>query len=177
MNRGVFLDRDGVLNEAPVVGGVPRAPATLAEMKLLADAEPACARLRNEGFLLICITNQVEISRGGASSAEVEAINDRLIEVLGLQEVVVCPHDDEDNCVCRKPKPGMILEAARRHEVDLSRSFTVGDRWRDIEAGRNAGTKTVFVDRDYEERLTVVPDVTVAGLEEASQWIMQQQPQ
>ncbi len=176
MNRGVFLDRDGVLNRATVRDGVPRAAATLDELEILDDARSGCATLRDAGFLLICVTNQAEISRGGIRARDVEAIHAKLASELGLDEVVVCPHDDGDDCPCRKPRPGMIVAAALRHEIDLSRSFTVGDRWRDVEAGRNAGTQTVFVDRDYDESLTVAPDAVVSGLEEASQWIIQHPP-
>jgi D-glycero-D-manno-heptose 1,7-bisphosphate phosphatase len=174
VNRAVFLDRDGVLNEAPVVDGIPRAATTLADLRILPDARPGCERLRETGFLLICVTNQPEIARGTLDPAAVEEINAALAALLGLDEVIVCPHDDDDACECRKPSPGMTLEAARRHGIDLTASFTVGDRWRDVEAGHRAGTRTVFVDRHYDEPLTVAPDATVAGLEEASEWIVEQ---
>jgi D-glycero-D-manno-heptose 1,7-bisphosphate phosphatase len=170
----VFLDRDGVLNEAPVVDGVPRAPSHPEDLRILADAPAGCAALRDAGFLLVGVTNQPEIARGRVRAQDVARINDRLAAELGLTEIAVCPHDDADNCGCRKPKPGLTLQAAERHGIDLSRSFTVGDRWRDVEAGRNAGTRTVFVDRDYDEPLTVSPDATVGGLQEASEWIVQQ---
>jgi D-glycero-D-manno-heptose 1,7-bisphosphate phosphatase len=174
VRRAVFLDRDGVLIRAPVVDGVPRAVATLAEVEILDDARPGCERLRAAGFVLVCVTNQPEIARGGVDPAEVERINSHLAAELGLDDVVVCPHDDADGCDCRKPKPGMTLRAARRHGIDLVSSFTVGDRWRDVEAGRNAGTATVFVDRHYDEPLPNPPDAVVGGLEEASEWILRQ---
>ena len=172
MSAAVVLDRDGVLNRARVVDGVPRAAATVDELEILDEAREGCRVLRDAGFLLICVTNQPEISRGGVDPAQVEAINERLTAELALDEVVVCPHDDADGCDCRKPKPGMILDAAERHGIDLDRSFTVGDRWRDVEAGRAAGTRVVFVDHGYDEALRSEPEARVADLAEAAAWIV-----
>ena len=172
MRPAVFLDRDGVLNRAHVVDGTPRAAAKVDQLEILEEAREGCRVLREAGFLLICVTNQPEIARGGVDPAQVAAINELLAEELELDEVVVCPHDDADDCDCRKPKPGMILDAAERHGVDLERSFTVGDRWRDVEAGRAAGTRVVFVDHGYDEALRSEPEVRVADLAEAAQWIV-----
>ena len=152
--------------------GCPRAAESLADLEILDDAPAGCRGLREAGFLLICVTNQPEIARGGLGREDVDAINARLAELLGLDEVIVCPHDGPDDCECRKPKPGMTLDAARRHDIDLAASYTVGDRWRDVEAGRRAGTTTVFIDRGYNERLTVEPDAVFGGLGEASEWIV-----
>ena len=172
MRTAVFLDRDGVLNRARVVDGVPRAAATVEELEILEEAREGCEALRKAGFMLICVTNQPEIARGGVDPGQVGAINETLARELGLDEVVVCPHDDADDCDCRKPKPGMILDAASRHDIDLTRSFTVGDRWRDVEAGRAAGTRVVFVDHGYSEALRSAPDVVVRDLAEAAAWIV-----
>ena len=174
MNSAVFLDRDGVLTEARVLDGVPQSPRLASELVILPEAGPACRALAAAGLKLICITNQPEIARKNLDPAELEAMNEILQRELGLDEVVVCPHDDADGCDCRKPRPGMILEAARRHDIDLPSSFTVGDRWRDVDAGRAAGTVTVFVERGYDESLRERPDVTVGGIQEASEWIIEQ---
>src|SRR5262245_66510962 len=122
--------------------------------------------------MLICVTNQPEIARGGVDPAQVEAINERLAAELELDEVVVCPHDDADGCDCRKPRPGMILDAAARLGLALDRSVMVGDRWRDIAAGRAAGVCTIFVDHNYDERRPVGHDLTVRGLHEAVSFIV-----
>ena len=172
MRAAAFLDRDGVLNRAPVVDGVPRAAASLDDLEILDDAAAGCEALRDAGFLLICVTNQPEIGRGGIRREDVDAINAKLAETLRLDEVIVCPHDDGDDCECRKPRPGMTLDAARRHGIDLAASYTVGDRWRDIEAGHSAGTTTVFIDRGYDEPLTLAPDAAFGGLGAASEWIV-----
>ena len=148
----VFLDRDGVLT-APLLtpDGKPSSPALASEMEILPEAGPACRALAEAGFLRICVTNQPEIARGNLDPAELEQMNSILKRELDLDEVIFCPHDDADDCPCRKPKPGMILDAAERHGVDLLDSYTIGDRWRDIDAGNAAGTCAVFIDRGYDE--------------------------
>jgi len=168
----VFLDRDGVLNEPVVVDGRPRPPETLAQLVVAAGAERACRTLKRAGALLIVVTNQPDIARGTAERAAVDAINDALRRRLGLDDVLVCPHDDADRCACRKPLPGMLEEAGRRWRVDLAASVMVGDRWRDIEAGRAAGCATVLVERGYSERAAAGADLTVRTLSEAVPWIL-----
>jgi transaldolase len=163
----VFLDRDGVLTEAMTVEGRPHPLPPEAGVKLQPGAAAACRRLREAGLLLICVTNQPDIARGTVSAAAVSAVNAELATLLELDAVMVCPHDDGDGCDCRKPLPGLLLRAARSLHVDLSRSVMVGDRWRDVEAGRNAGTATIFVDNRYDERRPGGPDATAASLLDA----------
>jgi D-glycero-D-manno-heptose 1,7-bisphosphate phosphatase len=162
--RAVFLDRDGVLNVAPVVNGLPMSPATVAELQLLPCVADACARLKQAGFLLVVVTNQPDIGRGKTSQAAVDAINDVLKAELGLDAVYFCPHSDEDRCDCRKPKPGLLTKAARHWGINLARSFMVGDRWRDVEAGQAAGCRTVFIEYGYRERAPQHPDRVAASL-------------
>ena len=125
------------------------------------------------GLLLIVVTNQPDVARGTQTKATVEALNRELSSRLPLHEIRVCVHDDADECDCRKPAPGMLLDAAREHGIDLQGSFMVGDRWRDVEAGRRAGCKTVFVDSGYSERSPEAPDLTVRTLGEALPWILE----
>jgi D-glycero-D-manno-heptose 1,7-bisphosphate phosphatase len=172
VTAAVFLDRDGTLNASVVRDGRPYPPATPAEMTLLDGAAEACAELSAAGLPLIVVTNQPDIARGTTDRATVDAINARLADLVRIDEIVVCPHDDADRCACRKPKPGMLLEAAQRRGIDLARSVTVGDRWRDVEAGRSAGTHSVFIDQGYDERRPEHPDLTVAALKESVQWIL-----
>jgi len=174
LTSAVFLDRDGVLTEAAVLDGVPQSPRQASELVILPEAGPACRELAEAGLKLICVTNQPEIARKNLEPAELTAMNEILQRELRLDEVVVCPHEDADGCACRKPLPGMILDAARRHGIDLAGSFTVGDRWRDIDAGRAAGTLTIFIDRGYDEPLGERADVTVGGIQEATAWIIEQ---
>ena len=175
--KAVFFDRDGVLTAAVVTAdGKPSSPAVASKMEIVPEAAPACEMLAAAGFLRICVTNQPEIARGHLEAAELDEMNRILESELGLDAVIDCRHDDAENCECRKPKPGMILDAARRFDIDLGASFTIGDRWRDIDAGNNAGTRTIHIERGYEEGLRSAPDVTVADVEEAARWIIERAP-
>jgi D-glycero-D-manno-heptose 1,7-bisphosphate phosphatase len=171
-SRAVFLDRDGVLVRALDGEGAPRSARTLEELEVLPDVAEACALLKQAGFVLVVVTNQPEIARGTLSAEAVERQNDVLRSALPLDEIVVCPHDDADGCDCRKPKAGMLIGAAERRGLDLRSSFMVGDRWRDVEAGRRAGCRVVFVDRAHEEGAGAEPDAVVSSLGGAARWIL-----
>jgi transaldolase len=168
----VFVDRDGVLVESGVDGGVPQPVATVDDLRILPGVMEACKRIRASGLKLICVTNQPDVSRGTVALADVEAVNSRLADVLALDGVLVCPHDDGDACTCRKPVPGMLHEAASRWSIDLSSSVMVGDRWNDVEAGRRAGCYTVFIDRGYAERRPDNPDAVAPDLVSAVSLIL-----
>ena len=170
--RAVFLDRDGVLNEPVVVNGRPLPPSSVADVVLTRGVERACEALRRAGFLLIVVTNQPDIARGTRDRGAVDAINEELRQRLRLDDVLVCPHDDGDGCGCRKPRPGLLMDAGARWHIGLGCSVMVGDRWRDIEAGRAAGCRTVLVARDYRERPAVGADLVVHSLEDAVPWIV-----
>jgi len=173
--RAVFLDRDGVLNRAIIRAGKPYPPSSLAELEVLPDASAALMQLKRAGLALIVVTNQPDVSRGTQTVAAVEAMHSHLRNVLPLDDILVCYHDDHDGCNCRKPQPGLLLEAARRYDVQLASSFMVGDRWRDIDAGLNAGVRTVLIDFGYGERQpTRPPAARVASLSEAAEWIIRQ---
>jgi len=152
MRRAVFLDRDGVINEAVVRNRKPFPPATKSEVKITEGFESVLQQIDAAGFLIIGITNQPDVARGTQTRAAVEEINQYLLEMLPIKIILVCYHDEKDACECRKPKPGLILEAAKLFEIDLATSFMVGDRWKDIEAGKNAGCKTIFVNYFYNEK-------------------------
>src|SRR6266849_691575 len=169
----VFLDRDGVLNRALVYEGKPFPPRTLAQLEILPGVSEACAELRRAGFRLIAVTNQPDLSRGTQTREAVDAINLAVQRELELDDVRVCPHDEADRCGCRKPAPGLLVEAARDWGIDLGTSVMVGDRWRDVESGRRAGCKTVFIDHGYSERRPDSPDLTVASLQDAVSWILE----
>jgi D-glycero-D-manno-heptose 1,7-bisphosphate phosphatase len=172
VKAAVFLDRDGVLVRARVVAGLPYSIRDADDLELETGAADACRALRAAGFVLVCVTNQPDVARGTLTRAAVDRIHERLLEILPLDEIVVCPHDDSDGCKCRKPQPGMLLDAASRLGIDLETSFMVGDRWRDIEAGRRAGCTTVFLDREYSEAVPEHPDVAVRDLGGARAWIL-----
>ena len=170
--RAVFLDRDGVLNRAFVRDGVTHPPASLAEFELLPGVPEAVRRLVAAGFVLVVVTNQPDVARGTQTRAGVEALNDLVRSALPVLEVLTCCHDNADGCACRKPKPGLLLEAARRWGLDLGRSFMVGDRWSDVAAGAAAGCRTVLVETPYSGRHRCAPDHVTADLAGAADWII-----
>lgn len=171
--RAVFLDRDGVLNEAIVRDGKPYPPAGIHQLKLVPGAAPALQRLKRASFLLIVVTNQPDVARGTETRQGVESLHAAIAAALPLDAFYVCWHDDRDNCECRKPKPGLLLEAASKYAIDLGRSFLIGDRWRDIDAGSASGCRTVHIDRGYSERSPQSPpDCRAASLTEAVDWII-----
>ena len=172
MKRAVFLDRDGVLNRAYLVDGVPHPPRVAADLEILPGVVSATTQLKAAGFVLIVVTNQPDIARGTTTAVEVEAIHQRLRAQVPLDDVRVCPHDDADGCGCRKPAPGLLLGAARDHGIDLGSSVMVGDRWRDVEAGVRAGARTVYVKAGYRERAPAAYDLAVTSLLEATPWIL-----
>ena len=147
----VILDRDGVINRAIVREGIPYPPIDAKETEILPGVVSSLTLLKTAGFLLIVVSNQPDVARGTTTRKAVEAINAKLANRLPLFDFRVCYHDNRDRCECRKPKPGMILAAALDYKIDLSQSFMVGDRWRDIEAGKRSGCKTVFIDYSYNE--------------------------
>jgi len=166
--RAVFLDRDGVINRALVRSGKPYPPANLFELEMLPRVSEALKKLKSAGFELIVVSNQPDVARGTTSRAEVEAINACLGRILPIDEFRICYHDGGDGCLCRKPAPGMLLDASRERGLDLAESFMVGDRWRDIEAGRRAGCKTFFLDYGYDEKRPEAYDYCVRSLWEAA---------
>jgi len=170
--RAVFLDRDGVLNRALRRGGRVSPPLCPEELELLPGVAPALARLRAAGFLLIVATNQPDVARGRQRREVIDAMHASLREQLVLDEIRACYHDDGDGCDCRKPQPGMLREAARAWGIDLASSYMVGDRWRDIEAGRRAGCRTVLVDGAPEEVEGCRPDHRAADLGRAAELIL-----
>jgi len=170
--RAIFLDRDGVVVAPLVRDGLPYPPACLADLEILPGVREALLRLRDAGFRLVLVTNQPDIARGTQRREVVDQINRQLVSELPLDDVRVCPHDDADRCRCRKPEPGMIEDASAEGRIDLAASYMIGDRWRDVEAGRRAGCRTVFIDRGYAEPAAIEPDLTVGSLPEAADWIL-----
>ncbi len=169
---GVFLDRDGVVNRAAVVDGHPFPPASVGELEILPGVVDACAQFRRAGLAVIVVTNQPDVARGSTTRSSIEAINDALCARVPVDELVVCFHDDADACGCRKPAPGLLVEAAQRWSIALNESVMVGDRWSDVRAGHEAGCATIWVDNGYDERRPDEQDLTVANLADAVPWIL-----
>lgn len=172
MRRAVFVDRDGVLNHAPIRDGRPHSPSSVDEVEVLPGVPEACEHLRRHGFLLIVVTNQPNVARGVQRRETIEEIHRFLRIRVPLDDIMVCYHDDADACDCRKPKPGMVLAAARDFDIDLGQSFVIGDRWIDIAAGRRAGCRTIFIDHEYAEARPTGMDFKTYSLPLAAEWIL-----
>jgi D-glycero-D-manno-heptose 1,7-bisphosphate phosphatase len=172
MRRAVFLDRDGVLNRVILQNGRPSAPTRLEEFEIEPEARAVLPALRAAGFLLIVVTNQPDVGRGRVPREVVETMHRWLHAALPLDDIKVCWEADGPANTTYKPKPGLLLEAAREHGIDLVRSFMVGDRWRDVGAGRAAGCFTVFIDRRYAEPPADAPDAVCADLAGAAAIIL-----
>ena len=170
MQPTVFLDRDGVLNRAAVRDGKPHSPASVDELAILPDAPDALRRLARAGYRLVVVTNQPDVAGGRQRREVVEAINEALAAALPIDEIRVCYHDDRDGCTCRKPAPGLLLQTPG---TDLARSVIIGDRWRDITAGRRAGLgAAVWIDRGYNEPAPDDASIRVTSLSDAADWIL-----
>lgn len=171
--RAVFLDRDGVINRAFVFSGVPTPPRTLEDVEILPGVRESIASLYLHSFEVVIVSNQPDAARGLVSRESIAEINEFLKDELGVFHFYVCFHDDADNCSCRKPKPGLILEAARNLSINLSLSYMVGDRWRDILAGQKAGCDCFFIDYKYIEKRPSPPFTGVSSLHEATRIILE----
>ena len=146
MRRAVFLDRDGVVNKS-----VPRlhthygSPRHFNELVLMPGVREAIDLIKEMNFLIVVVTNQPEVARGLLAADELDAMHSYISRALPIDDIFVCPHDDEAGCECRKPKPGMLLVAAEKWDIDLSRSFLVGDRPTDMGAAHAVGAQGILV--------------------------------
>ena len=174
MRRAVFLDRDGVVNRAVVRAGKPYPPASPAELEILPGVETGLPQLKVAGFHLIVVTNQPDVARGTQTREQVETLHAALQAQLPIDEFRVCYHDDADHCTCRKPKPGLLVDAAREHGIDLTASYLIGDRWRDVAAGQVVGCTCLFIDYGYAETQPAQPFVRSTSVGAAVEWILAQ---
>lgn len=171
--RAVFLDRDGVVNHTCDRDGISVPPPNVESVRLIDGVIDACAQLRRAGLLLIIVTNQPDIARGTQLQHVVDAINHRVATAISADDTFCCPHDTADGCFCRKPQPGMVLEAAARWNIDLRQSAMVGDRPTDIQAGIHAGCMTVLVGMSTPKREDSTPDARFPNLYAATPWLIQ----
>ncbi len=169
----VFLDRDGVINQAVVRNGKPFPPERLEDFILLPGVVKGCERLKAAGYALVVATNQPDVGRGAQSRDLIEAMHQRMCRWLPIDRVEACYDPGRGvPSAFRKPAAGMLLAAAEVLEIDLRRSWMIGDRWRDIECGKAGGCRTVFIDYGYDEQLVSPPDFTVADFTAAVKVIL-----
>ena len=161
--RALFLDRDGVINEPPQHGA--RYITSPDQLRLMTGVAEGIERFRQRGYMPVVVTNQRCVALGLVSQITLDQIHERLRELLRAQgtdvdDIFVCPHDDRDLCECRKPKPGLLHQAASRHGIDLSQSILIGNSERDIAAGQSAGCRTIFLGRSVGDDWKHAPDIT-----------------
>ena len=174
MRSAVFFDRDGVLNQLVERDAGLASPRSAADFRLVPEAADVVSRLRAAGLGIFVVTNQPDVARGHLSEAELEEMHAQLRDRLAPDDIAVCPHDDRDRCLCRKPLPGMLYALSSRWSVDLTASVVVGDSWRDVEAGRRAGCRTVLLARPSLLPAPVPSGATaiVETLNDAAEWVL-----
>tara|TARA_B110000238_G_scaffold134440_1_gene144830 strand:+ start:842 stop:1363 length:522 start_codon:yes stop_codon:yes gene_type:complete len=168
--KAVFLDRDGVLNRPNVIDGKPYAPKKVKDFIIYSEVYEVLNNLKNNLYKLIVVTNQKDVGRGITSMKVLNTMHNKLKSFLPIDDIKVCICIDE--CDCYKPNPGMILEAQKEWNIDIEKSYIIGDSWRDIGAGINAGCKTILIDRKYNMPMVYKPDYIVNSLKEAESKIL-----
>jgi len=171
VNRAVFLDRDGVINQVIMRNGEPRSPRTREEFVLNEDAADVVQLLKSRGYVAIVVTNQPDIARGKLRHEDLDWMLDQVRQRCRVDDILVCPHDDGDACSCRKPLPGMILNGARKRGIDLGQSFMIGDTSKDRDAALAAGCRFILIDAPYNQNVEC--DLRVAGLRDAGRLILE----
>ncbi len=149
MNKAVFLDRDGVINKVIIKDGKAYSPRRFGEFEFMENVAEQIKKIKAAGYYIIVVTNQPDIARGEMDISDLNEMTETIKANLSVDEISICPHDDADNCTCRKPKPGMLVDAAEKYEIDLNASFLIGDGWKDMEAAKNAGCKGILMDAFY----------------------------
>jgi len=170
MNKCVFWDRDGTINEVRIVDGKSQPPDCVEHLRLIFGIRQLMDRICKMGYLNIVVTNQPDIERKKTTAEEVEKINKAILEFLPLDDLYMCPHDG-NWCYCRKPKAGMLLMAKEKYNIDLKNSWMIGDRYKDIEAGKSAGCKTILITNEFRSLIPCTPDYIVKSINEIEEII------
>ena len=166
MEKAIFLDRDGVINRSIIRQGKPYPPQSMGEFEWVDDIHETLETLKKSDYILTVFTNQPDVARGRQSKRQVESFHHYIRASLPIDQIYTCFHDNGDHCECRKPKPGMIYRAQADWQIDLGQSYVVGDRWRDIDAGNEAGCQTIWIDYGYEEALRSSPRFKVQQIKQ-----------
>lgn len=175
LKPAIFLDRDGVLNTSIIKDSKSYAPRRLEDFHIFPEAAQITRAFKEAGFLVIVVTNQPDVGNGFVEQAIVDSMHVILAKTLLLDGIKVCYHPQIAGCQCRKPKPGMLLEASTEFGIDLRKSYMIGDRIGDVLAGQAAGCRTIFIDYGYAETTkeqVKLADFVVGSLQEASSVIL-----
>jgi len=174
MKKAVFLDRDGVLSKTHIKKGKSFAVKKLKDFKLFSGSKESVKKLKLAGFMVIVVTNQPDVGKKIIPKIVLKKMHDRLKNKTKVDAIYSCIHSQNDNCYCRKPKPGMILNAAKKHNINLKKSFMIGDRSSDILAGKKAKCRSIFLDKKYFEKKPKVQEATFNNLMQATNYILKQ---
>jgi D-glycero-D-manno-heptose 1,7-bisphosphate phosphatase len=164
LKKAVFLDRDGTLNNTIMRSGRPSPPKSTHEFEILPYVPEAILQFKDLGFIPVVVTNQPDFARGITPLSQIKVFNEIIKDQLQIEHVYMCLHDDIDVCSCRKPQPGLLVNAALDLNIDTKLSIMVGDRWKDIAAGQAAGCKCFFIDNSYDEERPLEPFHRVSSL-------------
>ena len=172
MKKAVFLDRDGILTKPLIINRKSFAPKKLKDFKLYYTSAKSVKRLKSAGYFVFVITNQPDVGKKLLSKIVLKKMHKILLKKTKIDEVYCCIHRQDENCYCRKPKPGLILQIAKKYKIDLKNSFVVGDRASDIEAGKRAKCRTIFVDKKYFEKRPNSQEISCLNLHQATNYIL-----
>jgi len=175
MKKAVFLDRDGVLSKTQIKNGKSFAVKNLKDFKLFCHSRESVKKLKLAGFMVIVVTNQPDVGKKIISKIVLNKMHKKLKNKTNVDAIYTCTHTQNNNCYCRKPKPGMILNAAKKFNIDLKKSFMVGDRFSDIIAGQKAKCRSIFLDKKYFEKKPKSQEATFSNLKQATNYILKQE--
>ena len=172
MRRAVFLDRDGILNRLVMRNGQAVSPRSLEQFELVPGIEQSIELLKRAGLLVVVVTNQPDVARMFLAASDLDHMHTRLREALPVDAIYACPHDERDSCACRKPKPGLLLQAASQWQICLEESWMVGDSWKDMEAGRAARCRTCLIRTPATDEKAAGGTLVASSLQEAVEAIL-----
>ena len=170
LNKAVFFDRDGTLIFSKIIKGQPIAFNKLQDIKIIPGIKETISKIKKFGYLCIMITNQPEYERKINTKKNIIEINNFVKKKLKLDSIFVCFSNNEKNYF-RKPNPGMLLLAKDKFNLNLKKSYFIGDRWRDIDAGNKVGCKTILLKYDYEEKINTKPKIQINKISELKKYI------
>ena len=165
-NKAVFFDRDGVLNQTLIKNRKPYAPRNIEDFKIISNAKNVLNDLISLNYLIFVVTNQPDVGNGYIKKSLVEKMHDIILSELPVNQIFVCYHSQNENCLCRKPGTGLLKLAKKKFNLDVKYCFLVGDRFSDIEAGKNFKLKTIMLGQGYGENSNVKPDFKINKLED-----------
>lgn len=146
MKSAIFFERDGVLNLVESRGTQQRVPQTIEEFRINPAAKSVLERLRQAGYLILVATNQPGVSRGDLPRRELDRMHDLLRRCLPIDDLFLCAHEEVDHCPCRKPRTGLLTEAAFKYHLNLEHCFVVSDKWQDAKAAENVGATSLLLE-------------------------------